>query len=107
MGLREGLLRFLALALLCFCSVMVVPLYGAEDSFKSATGLDKLNVDDDVSKIVDDPIERDFLRQIWPHHEAPNYSVDAFLDDVCQDDSSLRQHVRQLLQGCDDEDGNA
>ena len=36
---------------------IVGKIYGAEDSFKSSTGLDKLNVDDDVSKIVDDPIE--------------------------------------------------
>ena len=40
---------------------IVGKLYGAEDSFKSATGLDKLNVDDNVSKIVDDPIEVKFL----------------------------------------------
>ena len=36
----------------------------AEDSFKSATGLDKLNVDDDVSKIVDDPIEVAFINDL-------------------------------------------
>ena len=39
-------------------------LYGAEDSFKSATGLDKLNVDDEVSKIVDDPIEVAFINDL-------------------------------------------
>ena len=36
-------------------------IYGADDGFKSNTGLDSLNVDDDISKIVDDPIEVKFL----------------------------------------------
>ena len=43
---------------------IVGKLYVAEDSFKSATGLDKLNVDDDVSKIVDDPIEVAFINDL-------------------------------------------
>ena len=43
---------------------IVGKLYGAEDSFKSATGLDKLNVDDNVSKIVDDPIEVAFINDL-------------------------------------------
>ena len=43
---------------------IVGKLYGAEDSFKSSTGLDKLNVDDDVSKIVDDPIEVAFINDL-------------------------------------------
>ena len=36
-------------------------IYGADDKFRSNTGLDNLNVDDNVSKIVDDPIEVKFL----------------------------------------------
>jgi hypothetical protein len=36
-------------------------IYGANDKIKSNTGLDALNVDDNVSKIVDDPIEIKFL----------------------------------------------
>ena len=36
-------------------------IYGADDKIKSNTGLDALNVDDNVSKIVDDPIEVRFL----------------------------------------------
>lgn len=43
---------------------MVAKLYGADDKLKSNTGLDKLNVDDDVSKIVDDPIEVSFLNDL-------------------------------------------
>ena len=40
---------------------MVSTLYGLDDKFKSNTGLDKLNVDDNVSKIVDDKVETAFL----------------------------------------------
>jgi hypothetical protein len=43
---------------------IVGKLYGAKDSFKSSTGLDKLNVDDDVSKIVDEPIEVAFINDL-------------------------------------------
>tara|TARA_A100001015_G_C14985113_1_gene711176 strand:- start:1117 stop:1587 length:471 start_codon:yes stop_codon:yes gene_type:complete len=43
-------------------------IYGLDDDFKTNTGLDKLQVDDDVSKIIDDPIEvafiNDFLGQL-------------------------------------------
>ena len=40
---------------------MISTLYGLDDNFKSNTGLDKLNVDDNISKIVDDKIETAFL----------------------------------------------
>ena len=43
---------------------MVAKLYGSDDALKSNTGLDKLNVDDDVSKIVDDPIEVAFINDL-------------------------------------------
>jgi hypothetical protein len=36
-------------------------IYGADDKLRSNTGLDNLNVDDNISKIVDDPIEVKFL----------------------------------------------
>lgn len=36
-------------------------IYGADDKFKSNTGLDVLNVDDNVSRIVDNPVEVKFL----------------------------------------------
>ncbi len=39
-------------------------LFGAEDKYKTGTGLDVLNVDDDVSKIVDDPIEVAYLNYL-------------------------------------------
>ena len=41
-------------------------LYTADDNFKTQAGLDGLNVNDDVSKIVDDQIEAAFL-QYLPH----------------------------------------
>ena len=43
---------------------LIKKLYGADDSFKTNTGLDLLNVDDDVSKIVDDPIEVAYLNYL-------------------------------------------
>ena len=43
---------------------MVAKLYGSDDQLKSNTGLDKLNVNDDVSKIVDDPIEVAFITDL-------------------------------------------
>ena len=39
-------------------------LYGAADDFETQSGLDALNVDDKVSKIVDDRIELAFLRDL-------------------------------------------
>ena len=47
-------------------------LYTAKDSFKTNTGLDKLNIDDKMSAIVDDPIEFSFLTYIeQKFEEAP------------------------------------
>ena len=43
---------------------LISKLYGSEDSFVSNTGLDKLNVDDDVSNIVDDRIETAFMNHL-------------------------------------------
>ena len=40
---------------------MISSLYGMDDKFQSNTGLDKLNIDDNVSKIVDDKVEAAFL----------------------------------------------
>jgi len=37
-------------------------LYSADDSFKTQSSLDSLNMDDNVSKIVDDQVEAAFLR---------------------------------------------
>ena len=37
-------------------------MYTADDTAKTGTALDYLNVDDDVSKIVDNPIENAFLK---------------------------------------------
>jgi len=55
-------------------------LYGADDKFKTGTGLDKLNVDDNVSAIVDDPIEVSYLNYLMKEKfaDAPD---DQSLDD--------------------------
>ena len=45
-------------------------LYGLDDKFKTNTGLDKINVDDDISTIVDDPIETAFLNYFIKELEA-------------------------------------
>tara|TARA_R100000388_G_scaffold40634_1_gene31367 strand:- start:2545 stop:3012 length:468 start_codon:yes stop_codon:yes gene_type:complete len=37
-------------------------LYSADDNFKTQTRLDALNIDDNVSKIVDDQVEAAFLK---------------------------------------------
>ena len=39
-------------------------LYGADDDFKTNTGLDMLNINDNVSKIVDDRVETAFLNDL-------------------------------------------
>ena len=43
---------------------MIGKLYGAEDNAKSNTGMDRLNIDDNVSKIVDNQIEQAFLNDL-------------------------------------------
>jgi len=75
---------------------IVGKLYGAEDSFKSATGLDKLNVDDDVSKIVDDPIEVAFINDLLKAMEdmddlAPIPDVNAELQKYLADKFNSNQ----------------
>ena len=42
---------------------LVKTIYNSDDKYKTNTSLDYLNVDDDVSKIVDDPIEVAFLKE--------------------------------------------
>ena len=42
----------------------VKTIFSKDDKFKSGTGLDNLNVDDNVSKIVDDPIEVAYLNYL-------------------------------------------
>ena len=47
-------------------------MYGADDGFKSNTGLDLLNVNDDVSAIVDDNVEMAFLNDLIASLEKAN-----------------------------------
>ncbi len=55
-------------------------IYGSDDKIKTQTGLDKLNVDDNISKIVDDPIEVAFLNDLLATIE--NMDDDAEIPDV-------------------------
>ena len=43
---------------------MIKTMYGADDEVMSNTGLDKLNISDDVSKIVDNAVETAFLNEL-------------------------------------------
>ena len=49
---------------------MFQSLYGADDKIKSNSGLDALNIDDNVSKIVDDEIETAFLNYLMKKIES-------------------------------------
>lgn len=54
----------------------VKALYGMDDKFQSNTGLDALNMDDNISKIVDDPIEVAFLKHfIGKLSDADDYTL--------------------------------
>ena len=68
----------------------VKALYGADDKFKSNTGLDSLNMDDNISKIVDDPIEVAFLKHfIGKIEDADDYTL--------LDDYDIEEEMRQFL----------
>ena len=51
---------------------MISTLYGMDDKFQSNTGLDKLNIDDNISKIVDDKVEAAFLNFLIKKLEGMN-----------------------------------
>ena len=42
---------------------IVAKMMGADDEFKTQTGLDRLNMNDNVSKIVDDSVEQNFINR--------------------------------------------
>ena len=70
---------------------IVKNLYGMDDGSKTNTNLDKLNVDDNISKIVDDPIEVDFLNYLADERFADdsesldNFDVNAELEKFIAD----------------------
>ena len=58
---------------------IVKGMYGSGDNIKTNTNLDKLNIDDNVSKIVDDPIENAFLNYLLQDRfRDDNESLDNF-----------------------------
>ena len=62
-------------------SDIVKNMYGLGDDVKTNTHLDKLNIDDNISKIVDDPIEMSFLNwlvQTRLPEIPPDTSMDKF-----------------------------
>ena len=65
-------------------------LYGMDDKFKSNTGLDALNMDDNISKIVDDPIEVAFLK----HFVGELSDVD---DYTLLSDYDMEEKMREFL----------
>jgi len=74
---------------------MVGKLYGAEDKFQTNTALDKLNIDDNVSKIVDDPIEVAFLNYLMK-----DYFAKASDDDPLPDlKALLNQYLASRFEG--------
>ena len=74
---------------------MIGKLYGAEDKFQTNTALDKLNIDDNVSKIVDDPIEVAFLNYLMKDHFA-QASDDDPLPDI---NTLLNQYLASRFEG--------
>lgn len=73
-------------------------VYDANDKIKSNTWLDKINVDDQYSKIVDDTVENAFLKTLYnmvmqqpPDKVLPaNYSVNAELEKYLETNFSNR-----------------
>ena len=74
---------------------IVKNMYGLDDGAKTNTNLDKLNVDDNVSKIVDDPIEVAFLNYLTGERFADDSeSLEAF--DV---NAELERFIADKFQG--------
>ncbi len=67
-------------------------MYNLPDESRTGTALDSLDVDDDVSKIVDDPIENAFLKQWVDHLESK--ADDKPLSDV-NVTKSLNKYIEQ------------
>ena len=62
-------------------AALLKKIYGADDNIKMSAGLDKLNVDDDVSAIVDDPVETAYLNYLMKDKFAdapPEQSLEDF-----------------------------
>ena len=61
---------------------MLSQLYGLDDMFKSNTGLDMINIDDNISLIVDDSIETAFLNSLM--HQLKAMDRDSSIPDVSE-----------------------
>ena len=69
---------------------MIKKYYSAEDNFKTNTGLDKLNIDDNVSKIVDDEIENAFLKALMDMLNGMNDS-----DEIPDVNQALQDYLKE------------
>ena len=63
-------------------------LYSMDDKYQSNTKMDALNIDDNVSKIVDDPIETNFV----------NYMIKDKFANASDDESLDNYNMTKLLQ---------
>jgi hypothetical protein len=66
--------------------------YDLPDESRTGTALDHLDVDDDVAKIVDDPIENAFL-------EAFGEKLDGMSDDQALEDLNMTKNLSDYLEG--------
>jgi len=74
----------------------VKSVYSADDNFKTQSGLDRLNVDDNVSAIVDDNIEAAFLKYLTAALMKMN---DATPIDDWSATQELQKYLSQQFQG--------
>jgi hypothetical protein len=63
-------------------------LYGMDDKYQSNTSMDALNIDDNISKIVDDPIETNFI----------NYLIKDKFANASDDEKLTNYDATRLLQ---------
>jgi hypothetical protein len=66
--------------------------YNLPDESRTGTALDHLDVDDDVAKIVDDPIENAFL-------DAFGKKLDGLSDDKALEDLNMTKNLSDYLEG--------
>ena len=66
-------------------------IYNADDTKKTNTWIDKLNIDDDFSKIVDNSIENQFIKNLYEMiNKKPN-------DENLPDDFDINKELTEFL----------
>jgi hypothetical protein len=69
---------------------LVKPLYSQPDDKKTNTALDKLNIDDEISAIVDDTIEDNFLKDL-------SQSLEKLPDETPLESVDMTQELAQYI----------